>query len=491
MKISVKAGTSLESHENIIALQVKGEAPNLMGREIPEGALFTDIMALGDLTGSRGSCNLVYGRQGRRWFITGLGKSESLDARSWRAAGAAMRKSLKKAKVADAVLILPAGADVIELVCGFLLAAYRYDRFISTNGDREEKLDQLTILIPEGDDTAGLDVDIFHAGIHAEGTLAARDLLCAPGNLVTPQYIATEAVSYAEESNGRINTTCLGEEELAADNFNAMLAVGQGSAQESKLVIMEYAPLNGLTADKTVVLVGKGVTFDSGGISIKPSALMDEMKYDMGGAAAVMGIFHALRELDLPLRIVGLVACAENMPGGDAYRPGDIIVSRSGLSIEVKNTDAEGRLVMADALDYARKYNPDLLMDLATLTGACVVALAHECAGLMANEKGEAFIEALRESGDAVGERVWPLPMYEEYADLIKSDVADVKNSGGRYGGAITAGKFLQKFADHAPWIHLDIAGTAWTGKERDHVPKVGSGFGVRLLLEFLENLGK
>ena len=243
------------------------------------------------------------------------------------------------------------------------------------------------------------------------------------------------------------------------------------------------------TASKTIVLVGKGVTFDAGGISLKPAASMDEMKYDMAGAATVLGLFSTLASLNLPHRIVGLVPAVENMPGARAYKPGDILATRSGLSVEVKNTDAEGRLILADALDYAKNFKPDLLIDVATLTGACVVALAHEAAGMMANTGGEAYQEALRESGERTGERVWPLPMFEEFEELIKSDFADIKNTGGRHGGAITAAKFLQRFADHADWIHLDIAGTAWSEAERGMVPKVGNGFGVRLFADFLQNM--
>jgi leucyl aminopeptidase len=303
---------------------------------------------------------------------------------------------------------------------------------------------------------------------------------------MTPTLLAKEAEAIAADSNGRIRCRVRGEDELEKEGFHALLAVGRASAEESRLIELEYNP----KAERTVVVVGKGVTFDTGGISIKPPAKMDEMKYDMGGAAAVLGLFRVLAAVDLPWRVVGLVPSVENMPGGRAYKPGDVIVARSGLSIEIRNTDAEGRVILADALDYAKEFSPDLLVDLATLTGACVVALGHEAAGMMANARGAAFQSALSASGEKTGERVWPLPMYEEYADLIKSEFADMTNSSGsRYGGTMAAAKLLERFADHAPWVHLDIAGTAWTEKERGPVPKIGTGFGVRLLHDFLENL--
>ncbi len=237
------------------------------------------------------------------------------------------------------------------------------------------------------------------------------------------------------------------------------------------------------------MLVGKGVTFDSGGISLKPSQNMAEMKMDMSGAAAVAGAMEAVSRLKLPLRVIGLLPLAENMPGGSAQRPGDIITISNGKTVEVDNTDAEGRLILADALTYATKYKPKLIIDLATLTGACVVALGHVAAGIMGTDKKN--IEELFNSGNRTHERVWELPLFDEYDDLIKSDVADVKNVGGRWGGAITAGMFLKKFVDTTPWIHIDIAGPAIMEKETDFEPKGGSGFGVRLLVDFLTNWNK
>ncbi len=425
----------------------------------------------------------------RRWLLAGLGTEAQQGPRSWRTAAAAAQTALAELGATEALLLLPAGADAGEVATGLLLSGYKYDRYFK-NGDAKAKHLESALLLPApGADAAAITAAVARATRHAAGVALARELLNGPGNSVTPEALAEAGRAIAALPGGRVRCQVLGEAELAAENCRAILAVGAGSAEASRLIVLDYKPA-GPSPAKTLVLVGKGVTFDSGGISIKPSADMHEMKWDMGGAAAVLGVFRTLADTQLPLRVIGLVPAVENMPGSRAYRPGDIIVARSGLSIEVKNTDAEGRLILADALDYAKQYDPDLLIDLATLTGACVVALAHEAAGLMANARGEAYAEALRASGERVGERLWPLPLWEDYDELIKSEVADICNTGGRHGGAITAGKFLQRFADHAPWIHLDIAGTAWTGKDRDITPKGGNGFGVRLLLDFLESGG-
>ncbi|MCH6567862.1 MAG: leucyl aminopeptidase, partial [Nitrospinae bacterium] len=250
-----------------------------------------------------------------------------------------------------------------------------------------------------------------------------------------------------------------------------------------RFIILEYK--GGRASEAPVVLVGKAVTFDSGGISIKPSQAMEEMKRDMAGGAAVMGALKAVSALKLPINVVGLIPATENLPSGTALKPGDIITTSSGKTIEILNTDAEGRLILADALTYAKRYKPAACVDLATLTGACEVALGKHCAGLMGTD--EALIDEVRDAGEACGERAWPLPLWPEYHEQIKSDVADVKNIGGRGGGAITAAALLAKFAEGYPWAHLDIAGTAWVTTELPYTPKGATGYGVRLLVEFLK----
>jgi leucyl aminopeptidase len=266
--------------------------------------------------------------------------------------------------------------------------------------------------------------------------------------------------------------------------MGSLLAVAKGSAQPPKFIVMEY--MKGKKSEKPVVLVGKGLTFDSGGISLKPAHNMEEMKFDMSGGAAVIGAMYAAGMLKLKKNIVGLVPAAENMPGGRAVKPGDIVRSMSGKTIEILNTDAEGRLILADALSYAKKYKPAAVVDLATLTGACMVALGSHATGLFGND--EKLIEALREAGERTGERCWPMPLWDEYKEQIKSKVADLKNIGGRWGGAITAAAFLEKFTDY-PWVHLDIAGTAFGSKALlPYVQAGGTGLGVRQLIDFLRH---
>ena len=266
-------------------------------------------------------------------------------------------------------------------------------------------------------------------------------------------------------------------------NMGGVLTVNKGSDKEPRFIIMEHG--RKFKNRGTVVLVGKGVTFDTGGISIKPAAGMAEMKMDMSGAAAVIGTFHAAAQLKMKRHIIGLIPAVENMLSGSAVKPGDIIRHHNGKTSEVDNTDAEGRLILADALSYASRYKPNLVIDLATLTGAVVVALGHYATGMMGTDQKS--MDALRDAGDKTYERVWQLPMFDEYEKQIKSDIADVKNVGGRWAGAITAGLFLKKFIGDYPWVHLDIAGTAILEADQDYIPKGGSGVGVRLLIEFLE----
>jgi leucyl aminopeptidase len=270
------------------------------------------------------------------------------------------------------------------------------------------------------------------------------------------------------------------EREIKELGMGGVMGVSQGSAHPPRFIILEY----GQPSKKTIVLVGKGVTFDTGGISIKPSANMAEMKMDMSGAAAVIGTFEAVARLKLPVHLVGLIPAVENMPSGSSIRPGDILRHYGGKTSEVDNTDAEGRLILADALAYAEKFKPAAVIDIATLTGACVVALGHHASGMMGNDEG--LMKKLKAAGERTYERVWPLPMFDEYEKLIKSDVADVRNVGGRWAGAITGAWFLKKFIGNYKWVHLDIAGTAILEENSDYTPKGGSGVGVRLLTEFL-----
>jgi len=283
--------------------------------------------------------------------------------------------------------------------------------------------------------------------------------------------------------------TCkvLGQKELIKEGCGALLAVAQGSEREPQMIILEH---NGGEKGKApVALVGKGVTFDAGGISLKPGEKMDEMKMDMAGGAAVIGTMLAVALLKLPINVVGVVPAVENLPSGTAYRPGDILTSLSGQTIEVLNTDAEGRLILADALTYVKRYQPELVVDLATLTGACIIALGHHATAVLGND--QKLIDSLLAAGEASGERLWQMPLWDDYDSLIKSDVADVKNVGGRAAGTITAAAFLKKFASDFRWAHLDIAGTAWRDQNQPYIPKGGTGVGVRMLVAFLQKLSE
>ncbi|MFQ5771006.1 MAG: leucyl aminopeptidase, partial [bacterium] len=316
----------------------------------------------------------------------------------------------------------------------------------------------------------------------SEAANFTRDLQNHPGNWITPTRLAEIARETAKE--GGLKCDVLVKEDMEELRMGALLGVAQGSVEPPKFIVLEHN--SGKANIDTIVFVGKGITFDSGGISIKPSEKMEEMKFDMSGGAAVMGALKACAQLDIPLHVVGLIPATENLPGGHSMKPGDILRTSSGKTIEIINTDAEGRLILADALDYAKRYQPRAVVDLATLTGACVVALGHYATGLFGKDSN--LLSRLKQAGEKTGERLWELPLWEAYDEDIKSDYADVKNSAGRWGGAITAAAFLAKFADGYPWAHLDIAGTAWSDKELAYVPKGGTGLGVRLMLQFLRD---
>jgi leucyl aminopeptidase len=365
------------------------------------------------------------------------------------------------------------------------ISDYTYDVFKSKKNEFE-KIDGLHILPLARESEELLEERLERVRLLRTSQQLARDLGNRPANDLTPENFASAAKEMAESVSG-LRVTILGMKELLKDNMGGILGVSKGSAEEPRMIVIEHRPKK---PKKSVVLVGKGVTFDSGGISLKPSKDMGWMKYDMCGAAAVVGIMRGVADLDLPIKVVGLIPAVENLPSGTAVKPGDVLTMASGKTVEVDNTDAEGRLILADALHYAARFNPDIIIDYATLTGACVVALGHEAAGAMGNDSD--LIETLRKIGDGVGERVWPMPLYDEYLSYIKSEWADIKNAGSRWGGSVTAGMFLKQFVpENVAWAHLDIAGVAYHEKEHNGLPIGASGFGVVLTLDFLESLLK
>jgi leucyl aminopeptidase len=310
-----------------------------------------------------------------------------------------------------------------------------------------------------------------------------RDLINHPSNHITPKTLA----KYAKGIKGGIKVDVLGSREIKKMKMGLLLGVSKGSSEEPQLIVLDYKPKGINQKLETIVLVGKGLTFDSGGISLKPSEKMEEMKMDMAGAGTVIGIMKIISELKPKLRVVGIIPAAENLPSGNAIKPGDILTSMSGKTVEVINTDAEGRLVMADALTFAQKYNPDAIIDLATLTGSCMHALGHEAAGLLGNN--DKLLNKIKKSADITGERVWQFPLWDEYRDQIKGEIADLNNTGEeRYAGVITASAFLENFIGNIPWAHLDIAGTAMISKSKYYNPKGATGYGVKLLIDLIEN---
>lgn len=429
-------------------------------------------------------------------LLLGLGKGADIKAVAVQKAAAAAAAQARKVGAERVGIVVADGlgkglsdADFSQALAeGFVLGSYEYRKF-KTGNDEEGpagKVREVICYVGGGAAAAkawnaGLDT----GGAVARGVNVARDLSNAPGNDVTPVKMAQEAQRIAKL--GKMTCKVLGPVEVKKEKMGGVIAVSQGSDQPPRVAILEYKGSK-KKAEAPIVIVGKGITFDSGGISLKPAPAMDEMKHDMSGAAAVLGLFDALRDLKPKCNVVGIIACAENMPSGKAYRPGDVVKTRSGKTVEILNTDAEGRMVLCDALDYAKNYKPKAIIDLATLTGACVIALGDAAAGLMGND--DKLKDALVAAGTESGERVWPMPLFEDYTEQIKSSIADIKNVGGREAGSLTAGAFLQQFVDEkTPWAHLDIAGTAWTTKPKGLFKKGATGFGVRILANYLATM--
>jgi leucyl aminopeptidase len=414
-------------------------------------------------------------------LVVGLGEPDELDTEKLRVAAALAAKEAARLEADSLAWVLPesddAEAAAEALVVGTILAAYRFDRFKSGNGDEAPRLASLTLLAP-----AELADAAATAAVAAEAQNRARDLQSTPANVATPSFLAERAEEIAAGSEA-ITAEVLGRAELERKGMGGLLAVSQGGPQEPKLIVLRYS--GGDSAP--VAFVGKGVTFDTGGISLKPGAGMQEMKMDMSGAAAVLEAVAAIAELELPVAIVAVVPTTENMPSGTAIKPGDVITQYNGVTVEVNNTDAEGRLILADALAYAVELGAERIVDLATLTGAVEVALGSTYAGLISNDDGLAA--EVTAAGEETGELLWRLPLHPEYKELMKGTVADLSNLGKkRKAGTITAASFLEEFVGETPWAHLDIAGTSWD-VGRAYVGNDANGFGVRLLVEFARRL--
>ena len=506
MKLTVAIGNVTEVETGALVVNLyQGVKKPAGATGAVDKALDGQITALikdGEITGALEEVTIVHtaGRlPARRILVVGLGKKEECDLEALRRAMGAATRRLLQHKITRFHTILHGGGDLEAtgatprdlaqaLAESAILAAYHWDRKTvppeKEPGDTHERekatLDALTVVEKDGRKRAAITKGLDRGERLARAVVYTRDLGNEPPNDMTPARLADEAKKLGKEH--KLGVRVYSRAELERMGMGGILAVGQGSKNEPRLIVMRYN--GGRAKDRPVAVVGKAITFDTGGISIKPSASMEEMKFDKMGGCAVFGIMKAAALLKLKVNLIGVVPSAENMPSGDAYRPGDILRSYSGKTIEIINTDAEGRLILADALAWACEQEPREVIDLATLTGACVVALGHTASGAFGDPD---MVARLEEVGASTGDRAWHLPLYDDFGDDMKSQVADIKNSGGRWGGASTAAAFLKFFVhENVPWAHLDIAGTAWVTKSRDYRPVGATGSGVRLVTEYL-----
>ena len=416
----------------------------------------------------------------QRVLLVGLGKPAGIAGALRRAASVASRQARKLGAPSLAFFADEQSEDAVEaMAVGLTMGSWEYTttRSAPPEEDRKPALESAQILVA---DEASANDAVQRGSAIGAGINLARQLAMLPGNICTPEYLANTAREIA--SRRGMNVTVLGRAELKAEKMGSFLAVAQGTPQDPKLIALEYK--KGPAGSKPVVLVGKGLCFDSGGISIKPAQGMEHMKFDMCGAAGVLGAMDTIGALGLPINVVGLVGSTTNMPSGEAMNPGDVVQSQLGKWIEIVNTDAEGRLVLADVLSYARRFDPAAVIDAATLTGACVVALGHTASGVFGND--QALIDEVLAAGRSSGNTGWQLPLFDDYKDLILTDAADIKNTGGRAAGAISAAMFLKEFAETFPWVHLDIAGTAYSETDLGFIPKGPTGVPVSLFVDFV-----
>lgn len=506
MEITVELGdiTKIETEAICLGIfqgvQRPGGAAGAVDKAL--GGVLSELLGDGDFSCKKGEVFVLrtHGQIGaKRVLLVGLGPAEKFSADVVREVSAAAARA---AKSLSELTTIAHGAGIGGLdphtaaqatVEGTILGLYRFEKF--KKPEEPIKLERLRIIEHSAEKLEQLKRGARHGQIIAESACFARDLANEPGQSLPPRELARHAQDLAQELGLRCEV--FDEKVLEELGMGGILSVGKGSDEPPRLIVLEYTPHpapspvkgegRGESASRPIVLVGKGITFDSGGISIKPREGMEAMKYDMSGAAAVLGAMRAIALLKLPVAVVGLIAAAENLPSGKAIKPGDVIKISNGKTVEVTNTDAEGRLVLSDALVYAQKYSPQAVVDLATLTGACTIALGKEAAGLFSND--EALAQKIQRAAQQTGERVWLLPLYEEYKEIIKSEIADIKNSAnkGPQAGAAVGAIFLREFVSY-PWAHLDIAGVAYDVESRLYYAKGATGYGVRLLTQLLQS---
>lgn len=490
MEFSIKSGSPEKQRSACIVvgvyetgkLSTAAEALNQSTNQ-----LLTEILRRGDMNGKIGATLLLQNpvdAKADRILLVGLGKEKEFGDKEYRAAISAAIKKLNNIGGADGSIYLTElqvkKRDVTWKIRQAVIASqevlYRFDRLKSKPEETRRTLRKLTFQVANRTELAAAEAALAEGLAIASGMKLAKDLGNLPGNICTPTHLASEAQQLGK-SHG-LSVEILDRSDMEKLGMNTLLSVARGSHEPPKFIIMRHN--GGAKGAKPIVLIGKGITFDSGGISLKPGPEMDEMKYDMSGAASVLGTLKAAAAMKLPINVIGVIPASENMPGGAATKPGDVITSMSGQTVEILNTDAEGRLVLCDALTYVERFNPECVIDIATLTGACVIALGHIASGLLANN--DSLADELLDAGRAACDRAWQLPLWDDYQEQLKSNFADMANIGGRAAGTITAACFLARFAKKYTWAHLDIAGTAWrSGKE-----KGSTGRPVPLLTHFL-----
>jgi leucyl aminopeptidase len=482
----------LDTAENNDTEQSDKHSPQIQSSDKDILSAAADLMASGEVTGKMLEATLLHrppGIRAKRLLLIGGGKAKSFTAYQLRKLAGAAVRNLKSKDLKALAFAAPKwsggnmGDAVKSIVEGALVGNFDPDCYKSDR--KEQKIEELVIVVPRGGSQRSLETAMEQGRIIGEAQNFTRDLVNEPGNRMTPTVLADRAKKMCDETG--LKCQVYGPDKIKELKMGAFWGVAQGSDEEPRLIVMRYEPSRA-PKKRVLGLVGKGITFDSGGISIKPSDGMEKMKYDMAGGAAMIGAMRAIAQLKPNVRVIGIVCATENMPSGKAQKPGDVQIAMSGKSIEIINTDAEGRLVLADGLHYARQLGCTHLIDAATLTGACVVALGMVNVGIFAND--EDFYQRFSKSLQKSDEKMWRLPVDEEYRDMIKSNIADIVNSGGRWAGAVTAAMFLKEFVSDTPWIHLDIAGVAWIEDNKPWIAKGPSGVAVRSIVEFARDLG-
>ncbi len=498
MKISVKSGTAEKESTEVMVINLfedtKKIPSELNACNKASGGIISNSLESKDFTGKLNETIMIptYRKiMPKRLMLVGLGKSTELSLDKIRQAAGTAARVIQSKRLKNFSVLLNKHKNIsiddvaYSITEGILLALYNFTMYKTLKKEEKIDINNFTLLVRRKDMLGRIKSVVKDTQLVAEAVGFTRDIVNMSGSDATPTFLANKAKGIAKGKG--IKCRILSKPDMLKLGMGGILNVSRGSSQPPKFIILEYNSKK--KNNDTLVIIGKGITFDSGGISLKPGREMDLMKADMAGAAAVLGTFMAVSHLKPSTHLVGLVPCSENMPSGTALKPGDIIKCLSGKTVEILNTDAEGRLILADAISYAKRYKPDVVIDLATLTGSCVVALGTFASGMFGNN--DILKDRIKKAGEKCYERVWELPLWDEYYGLIKSSIADIKNIGGRFAGAITAACFLGKFVEGFPWVHLDIAGTFLVEKDTPYIRKGATGTGVRLLVQLIHDWKK